>query len=108
MTITANCDLGLDTYLLEQEELKSLRKEVEKLNKRLLKEIKTKSYWKCKYEKIRPSRYLDLEKKNKALDMIVAFDSGDKSKSLLDIAFITGINYSTVTSIARVYRQAII
>jgi hypothetical protein len=101
-------DLGLDTYLSEQEELKFLRKEVERLNNRVLAESKSKSYWKRKFEKFKPSRLVDADKKVNAIDMIIAFDEGDKSMSMSEIAIIVGIPYPTLTGIARAYRQAII
>jgi hypothetical protein len=116
--INTNCDLGndscgdeglgLDNYLSTQDEVKLLRVEVERLTKRLKSEIKLKSAWRCKYEKLKPSRLVETEKKKQAIDMIVAFDNGDKSKSLADIARQLGIKYQTLTSIARAYRQAII
>ena len=101
-------ELGLGIYLSAQDEVKQLRKEVQRLNDRLLREIKSKSSWKRKYEKFKPSRLVDAGKKVHAIDMIVAFDGGDKSKSMTEIAEIAGIPYPTLTGIARAYRQAII
>jgi hypothetical protein len=100
-------ELGIDSYLSAHDEVKILRIEVERLTKRLKSEIKLKSAWRCKYEKLRPSRLVEIEKKKQAIDMIVAFDNGDKSKSLADIARQLGIKYQTLSSIARAYRQAI-
>ena len=101
-------ELGLDEYLSAHDEVKALQKENEQLKQRLLREIKSKSQWRRKYEKLRPSRYLEVEKRSRAIDMIVAFDAGDKSKTLAEIAVMLDINYRTLTSMARVLRQAML
>jgi hypothetical protein len=102
-------DLGLDTYLSEQEELKFLRKEVERLNKKLVRECNYKSYWKCRFEKVRPERKSIRTVKNQtAIDMISARENGDKTHSLADIGRLLSIRYGTIKNMAYMYRQSLI
>jgi hypothetical protein len=102
-------DLGLELYLLEQEEIIFLRKEVKKLNKKLLCESKAKSYWKCKFEKVRPERKSIRTVKNQtAIDMISSRENGDKTYSLADIGRLLSIRYGTLKNMAYMYRQSII
>jgi hypothetical protein len=100
-------ELGLCSYLSAHDEVRILKAEVERLTKRLNTEIKLKSSWKSKYQKLKPSRLIEPSKKSMAIDMIHAIDNGDKTKSLAGIARELDINPQTVKSIARAFRQAI-
>ena len=103
---SANDDIG--AYFSQQDEIKELRKEVEQLKKRVEIEIKSKSKWKCKYDKIKPERKSIRTKKNQlALDLIAARENGDLTHSLADIGRMLDIRYGTLKNMAYLYRQCI-
>ena len=96
------------SYFVKDDEIKALKKENEELKKRLHREIKAKSKWKGKFEKVRPARKSIRTKKNqKAIDLIAARENGDKTYSLADIGRLLDIRYSTLKNMAYMYRQSI-
>tara|TARA_R110000822_G_C14902174_1_gene449126 strand:+ start:196 stop:510 length:315 start_codon:yes stop_codon:yes gene_type:complete len=102
-------ELGLNEYFTVHDEVKALRKENERLNHRLLSEIKSKSYWKCRFDKVRPKiKSIRTVKNQTAKTLIEARENGDKTHSLADIGRLLGIRYGTIKNMAFVYRQAML
>jgi hypothetical protein len=103
---SANDDLG--AYFSQQDEINALKKENEHLKKRVEAEIKLKSKWKCKYDKIKPERKSIRTKKNqRALDLIASRENGDRTYSLAEIGRMLDIRYGTLKNMAYLYRQCI-
>jgi len=103
---SANDDLS--AYFSQQDQIEALKKEVDRLNALLKSEIKLKSKWKCKYEKIKPERKSIRTKKNqRAIDLIAARENGDLTYSLADIGRMLEIRYGTLKNMAYTYRQCI-
>lgn len=104
--VSANDDLS--DYFSQQDQIEALKKEVDRLNARLKSEVKAKSKWKCKYEKIKPERKSIRTKKNqRAIDLIAARENGDLTYSLADIGRMLEIRYGMLKNMAYTYRQCI-
>jgi hypothetical protein len=99
----------LTNYLSKEDIINALKKENELLKKRVESEIKSKSKWKCKFEKVRPERKSIRTVKNQtAINMICAREKGDKTHSLADIGRLLNIRYGTLKNMAYMYRQSVI
>ena len=99
-------ELGLDEYFTVHDEVKALRKEVQLLKKSIETHVNEKSYWKCRFDKVRPKiKSIRTVKNQTAKNLIEALENGDKTHSLADIGRLLGIRYGTLKSMAFVYRQ---
>ena len=99
-------ELGLDEYFTVHDEVKALRKEVQLLKKSIETHVNEKSYWKCRFDKVRPKiKSIRTVKNQTAKTLIEALENGDKTHSLADIGRLLGIRYGTLKSMAFVYRQ---
>ena len=102
-------ELGLGEYFSAHDEVKALRKEVQLLKKRIATHMNEKSYWKCRFEKVRPAiKSIRTVKNQAAKTLIEARENGDKTHSLADIGRLLDIRYGTIKNMAFVYRQAML
>jgi hypothetical protein len=85
-------DLGLDTYLSEKEELKSLKKEVIELRENNRKLKLNVTQWKCKYKKI----HVQLK------GGILALSRGQKATLMIKQTIKSGFEGFSITHIKRI------